>query len=134
MTGKNYLVSIQSADHGVEFFTLYSSPEKISALAERLLKGLITVNNFYELSTIRRIETLDEVTDDITTEPVKILTVGSLIKNLQQLPYDTPIYTVQDEEFANGDRAPDYFPVLGSDYENNFKVEDGILYIGNIEP
>ena len=59
------------------------------------------------------------------------LTVGLLIEYLKTLSIDMPVYCPQDEQFANGDSAIDYYPAKLKDC---FVVEEGILYIGNVEP
>lgn len=60
-------------------------------------------------------------------------TVKDLKELLNTLPDDTEIYCVQDEVFSNGDRAPDYF-LAEIEKGNCFTMQDGILYIGDIEP
>ncbi len=63
---------------------------------------------------------------------VKMCTVKELKEFLSHLPDDTEVWCVQDECFSNGDKAPDYFP-LDLSAENASIVEDGILYIGDME-
>ena len=58
------------------------------------------------------------------------LNVGLMIEYLKTLPTDIPVYCAQVENFANGDSAIDYFP---SNLKDCFVVENGILYIGNVE-
>jgi hypothetical protein len=56
--------------------------------------------------------------------------IKDLKKLLSTLPDDAEIYCVQDEVFSNGDRVPGYFPAD----DQCFVFENGILYIGGIDP
>ena len=58
------------------------------------------------------------------------MNVKELKEYLETVPDEIEVYCVQDEVFSNEDRAPDYFLMSLS----SLRVEDGILYIGDIEP
>jgi len=58
------------------------------------------------------------------------LTIGLLIEYLNTLPKDMPVYCVQEENFSTGDRVIDYFE---ANLKECFVIEDGTLYIGNVE-
>lgn len=58
------------------------------------------------------------------------LTVGLLMEYLSTLPKDTSVYCVQEEKFSTGDKAIDYF---AANLKDCFVIEEGVLYIGNVE-
>ena len=58
------------------------------------------------------------------------MNVKQLKEYLDTVPDEMEVYCVQDEIFSNEDRAPDYFIANLA----CLVVQDGILYIGDIEP
>jgi len=59
------------------------------------------------------------------------MTIKDLKEFLRNLPDDMEVHCIQDEVFRNGDRAPNYFPI--TDIHNCFTIEEGSLYIGDVE-